>query len=313
MSIDQKTQDAYLRRALWFESRVLNETKNDEITPIDVAKYAIEKRLEWSASNWRQVKSSLIFRYENMKTEEALDAIRLLRDAKQDVCLKNTGRTSALRKKNFSNKELDELFKELAKSRSKYRDVLKRWLLLGMITGLRPHEWSQAEIVRTNPDTGGPGIFLQVKNGKHTNGRGNGEYRHIDIGDYPSSAVQDISSFSSYMKEVEDRGEYRSLYGACQVLLCRTNIALGNDGKRIQLYSPRHRFSSEVKKVMSPEEVAALMGHATNKTAGMHYGKARHAKGGIVPKPIEGQVKTVRRVQNFAFMNLYKAGAIIRK
>lgn len=313
MSVDQKTQDAYLRRALWFESRVLNETRNPEITAVDVAKYAVEKRSEWSASNWRQVKSSLIFRYENMNTEDSRAAIALLRDAKQDVCLKNTGRTSALRKKNFSNKELDELFKALSVSRSKYRDILKKWLLLGMITGLRPHEWSHSSVTRTHPETGATGIFLEVKNGKHTNGRGNGEYRHIDITDYPSTVVQDISSFSSYMKEVEERNEYRSLYGACQVLLCRTNISLGNDGKRIQLYSPRHRFSSEVKKIMSPEEVAALMGHATNKTAGMHYGKARHAKGGLAPKPIESQVKTVRRVQNFAFMNLYKAGAIIKK
>lgn len=243
-----------------------------------------------------------------MGTEDATKAHDLLKAQSQDGCIQKSTKTSALRKKSYSNKEVELIISNLRCSRSKYAKILIKWITHGIITGLRPHEWCHAEVCYQEEK-----VYLRVKNGKHTNGRGNGETRHLDITKYPQNIIQSISTFSSYMAEQYEKGEYEKVYTGCQVLLCRTNRMLGFEDKRIQLYSPRHRFSSETKKVMSPSEVAALLGHATDKTATMHYGKARYARGGVVPEPVQAEVGTVRAIKNFAVAGLHKAGVIVAK
>ena len=69
-----------------------------------------------------------------------------------------------------------------------------------------------------------------------------------------------------------------------------------NEGRRVQLYTGRHVFSSLMKKVASITEVAAMMGHKTDKTATLHYGKAvvKTAKTRR-PKPVSEELKKVEQ------------------
>lgn len=141
-----------------------------------------------------------------------------------------------------------------------------------------------------------PRWFLRVRNAKDTNGRAHGFFRHLDASGCPNSLLRDVDSFSTLMSAVMESGRYETFYAACQRLLLRVNQRLGMDGKRhVQLYSPRHKFSSAVKNRFSRAEVGAMMGHANDETATSHYGKRRSGHGSSAVNPVDSEVSRVAR------------------
>lgn len=63
----------------------------------------------------------------------------------------------------------------------------------------------------------------------------------------------------------------------------------------ITLYSYRHQFAADKKRVWGQAEVAALMGHASDRTAGMNYARAVSGRGSSAVKPLNTEVAQVRR------------------
>lgn len=308
MSRTPATEAAYLRRALWFEEHVQRALKVDNPDPREVASFAVEAKTTWGKATWRQIKAALIFRYTAMGTEAALAAVRTLAMERQTGCVVKPHRTSATRKKSVSDADIAGVVQALRETRSTYAAPLEKWIVLGSLTGLRPHEWAQAEVIllrralaegRPIPLEIDPPIpFLRVRNAKDTNARSHGELRHIDLSPLPSDTVEEIAAFCQFMKEIVSSGGYTKFYSGCQKLLYRVGSAFTTyAGHRLQIYSARHRFSSDAKKSLSREAVAALMGHATNQTAVRHYGR-RPAGGasGIAIRPLATEVAKVKIV-----------------
>jgi hypothetical protein len=326
-----ETEAAYLHRALMFEAHALrhmyadlneHERSTIDMDPREVVSVAISRKPEWSSSTWRQMKASLVFRYLAMNTSESLEAVRMLEAETQAGTVKKSTKTSAKRKKSVSDKDLASVISRLRLSRSRYAPFLESWLLLGTLTGLRPHEWCQASLIWLAPveleETGEltitekdaehedglavPRPYLRVLNSKNTNGRAHGRYRHLDLSALKPEVVSAIGEFALLMESVYRAGDYRTYYRSCQSLLAAVNRVIGKSGnrevvearKRVQIYSARHRFSSEAKKVMPQEAVAALMGHATNRTASLHYGRRISGSGGMSVRPVNAEVSRVR-------------------
>jgi hypothetical protein len=194
-------------------------------------------------------------------------------------------------------------------------------LLLGAEIGLRPHEWGQAQLifasphelgdVEAGPDSGEPPVdgallpYLRIRNAKATNGRSHGEFRHLNLSALQPAMVEMVGEFSALMNEVVTSGNYALYYSACQKLLWRINTGIHskNDRKWVQLYSPRHKFSSDAKKSLESGGVAALMGHATTKTASEHYGRRAHSTGSLGPRPVASEVIRVRKVRGYKARN----------
>lgn len=304
------TEAAYLRRALAFEAFTARQLSIVDPSPAVVAAHARERREEWAKPTWRQYKAALIYRFHAMGTPESLEAVELLRDGDQSMCLKKTRRTSGRRSKSVSKDDLMEVLKEVRASGSKYAPFLTTWLLLGAQIGLRPHEWGQASLVIAKPEEigdsavepGGPALpYLRIRNGKDTNGRSHGDYRHLNLSGLKQDVVQLVGKFTSMMADVVNRGAYEKYYAACKKLLYRINLRLhGDDDQRwIQLYSPRHRFSADAKKQLDAAGVAALMGHGTTKTAARHYGRRVAGDGSLGPRPVAAEVARVRVVAGY--------------
>jgi hypothetical protein len=311
------TERAYLARALWFEAHTARFLGIDGPTPVEVAAYALERRHEWAKSTWRQTKAALIFRYSAMGTAEAMIALDSLRDGDQSPCAVRTDRTSARRAKAVTPEALARVIAEVRRAKSEYAALLETWLLLGAEAGLRPHEWTRAEVIWARPHELGdveagaaapednsqdqPQPYLRIKNGKRTNGRSHGEYRHLNLQRLNGAMVDMIGEFASLMCQAQADGLYDSYYGGCRKLLLRINVRLklAKSDKLVQLYSPRHKFSSQAKKVLETEGVAALMGHKTTKTASEHYGRRSVKTGGSLgPRPVASEVLRVRKVRN---------------
>lgn len=301
-----------------------------------------------TAAGWETAEHRLPFAVEPIEQlKEALNMFAVLRNLTvKPEPLPN--RTSRLRKKQISTENLNEVI-VLLRSMQRYSDNLKlkraaagkqdgsrrpyqyagltaQWLVCGALTGLRPKEWLYAYYTDTQVGEDGAeiqGHFLKVKNCKHTNGRGNGEYRTLNLSAYSEVELRQILEFLLLFKDWTEV-EYEKFYQQCKDQLKRANNILlegrlnefvifgektkrkggkvlsrnGSEYKRIQLYTGRHKFTSEAKKLFSLTETAALLGHASDKTAGIHYGKRSSASGGLKIVPVAQEVKTVRVKNN---------------
>ena len=310
-SRDQSTEDQYRKRAHWFIQRTSRELSVKIPSPSVVAAHAIELRTGWSSSTWRVIKASLVFHFEQLGTSDSLAAADTLRSVSQTGCTKNTNRTSARRAKSYTPGRLEQVIARIGATGSEFAGVLTSWILLGSVVGLRPHEWGQAELIYGRLESKGDGSgpveavgpgpvvpLLRVRNAKATNGRAHGEFRHLALDTVQPEVVEMIGMFADMMREVVAAGEYQRVYSGASKLLYRVNSELhaGDSQRWIQLYSPRHRFSAEAKLAFSKEEAAALLGHATNKTAGKHYGRRNTASGGLGVRPLGQEVARVRQV-----------------
>lgn len=299
-----KTEAKYIERALWFESYVSKELSQLEVSPIEVVSYAIsEKKKTWKASTWRQIKAALIFRYELMGTKDASDAKLLLLSQNQSGTTKKSKNSSALRKKNVSDSDLTNVLELLRKSYSSYAASLEKWISLGSLLGLRPHEWCQSSVLRLSKyDIEGKGDvinklpYLRILNGKNSNNRAHGKYRHLCLSELTQDKILEISEFTILMSSLESTSEYDKFYSGCQKLLYRINLKIKQKfGTQVQIYSARHMFASGAKKIYSNVEVAALMGHANDITASVHYGLKKKGSGCVVPSPLADEVAKVKQ------------------
>ena len=92
--------------------------------------------------------------------------------------------------------------------------------------------------------------------------------------------------------------EYDYFYNGCAIALYKACRQCWPRRKRhITLYSTRHQFSANAKSSgFSRAEIAAMMGHAVDITATIHYGRkqAGNEKVGILP--VEDEVSKIRSV-----------------
>lgn len=293
-----ETRIAYQKRADQFIARVAKEfdTNPNEVSWIEVARFAYSCQPSWKRATWFLMRAALLYQMELESSADAMQAAEYLRSRSAHACKKVSTSTSARRRKNFGDDDIDAIIKEIRSRRSQHGPLLELWIIFGRITGLRPHEWCQAEVIDRLPETGEQGSFLRIRNAKNTNGRGNGPYRHLDLSGLAPNIIEGLIAFSQQMRRLQERGEYESVYSGARALLLRVNRVLygGRSARYISLYSIRHRFSSVAKASVSLMEVAALMGHNNNQTAASHYGKRRHGSGGLDIKPRESEVATVR-------------------
>lgn len=298
---EQKTKEDYLSRI----SSMINTMSNTlgrKPTIMEITTEIIARKTNWTRSTWRQYKASAIYYFELEGSNDALFAIEILRAETESDCLKRSERTSGKRAKNPSREDLYRLLEAIRHKKSQYKEILISWIHLGGITGLRPHEWCQAEVVEhANAETVEPGPFLRVKNSKNSNGRAHGDYRHLaglhELEAHAPGMTELIIGFIAKMKQYNANGTFAAMTNSCRKLLrkCNTEV-FGADGPWIQIYTARHIYSSNAKNLHSRTEVAAAMGHSTDRTAGVHYGKRRYGgSGSVILHPVQDEVKRVKQ------------------
>lgn len=289
-----------------------------ELDPLLLSQFIVSRRTELTPATYRQYKAAVLFYLDansHLFEKDILDeAVNLLNQTSQSDCARKTNKTSQLRRKNFDIQLLNDLIFAISKTSSRYALVTANWLKCGALTGLRPHEWEHAEIHNIDNKT-----FLVVKNAKNTNGRSHGKFRHIEITAFTEGEMETLKEFLHSVSLYRDHSEsgFAGLQVGCTNFLKLVNDKLARGKfvkagflkkkgsgiyrasdeipKRITLYSVRHFFSSNAKsKMLSRKEIAALMGHKTDKTATEHYGKKMHGRGKFKVKPITAEVAIIQ-------------------
>jgi hypothetical protein len=306
--------------------------QNPPYNRLDVTTYAhwlIGRRHDLDAATFRQYRSASIFMigerlgdetFAYGEREDSLRALSLLLASRYPFSTGSTGdrvcskplprRTSAKKAKTVSPRDWDRLMATLALSRSRHVRAIGLLLSAGLYTGLRPSEWRDAHLT-IEPVSGER--RLTVVNGKNSNGRAHGPTRTL-IWPQTCPEVDVIAAWMTHLDKLlpYDRDErarkWEVLYGTWRDKLYEITRKLWpRRRQRPCFYTTRHMFAAAAKDaclsgVCSREELAALLGHATDATASTHY--ARPSRNGKAKRPFTlpvadpSEVARVRQVMN---------------
>lgn len=297
-----KTKEDYMSRANQLINRAKKElliSKNEKFDVRQLVVWLVERKHTLARSTWRQYKSSIIFYLENYEDlQSSSEAIEYLKDITSIGAMKKSTRTSSLKLKKITFEDWQKLDNFLKTKDLKWHQQLRDWLRASILTGLRPVEWKNAAFIEYD---GKPA--LKIKNAKNTNGRSHGETRTLILDNISEEDIKIIKSHITNIRTFLGMDEYEYFYKGCHFALykaCRE--CWPKRKKHITLYSTRHQFSANAKSSgFSKQEVAAMMGHAVDDTATIHYGRKTAGNEELSVKPIEDEVSKVRSVENKGF------------
>jgi hypothetical protein len=324
----EKTHNHYLERGRMLVQRYrrerdLGSTSIDGLDPVEFVNWLFSLKPTLSRATWRpyrQAAKAILTSVPHDDTETAIamidaDIAEASAASEKDhapeaererPATRKDGiprRTSGLKEKRFLKKDFDRVLAYLRYySRSKFAPILGDWMAAGITTGLRPIEWRATDIeVKEDPAAPrGRWVWLYVLNAKHTNGRGNGLVRTIDISHFSDGTIDSIRRMSQRGAQWLIDGVYDSmqsqssqlLYAVCEKLFSTRN-------KTYALYSLRHQFVANAKSIHRPEEVSALLGHVVTDTAAENYGRKTSSWGPEEitdrAEPVPEEVATVRQ------------------
>lgn len=312
----EKTEKEYIKKSLQSMSMVYKHFKGNEkaesvkysvvfeekkyiVIPLfeTVVWYCKNKAHNYKSNTWRYYRSSFLYyakvllneeKINNQKYEKIKELLEKTKSGEKEFLPE---RTSAKKSKHIKENDLKLLIEELRKSNNKWKVATILWIQSGIISGLRPVEWKNVEIITDN------NVFLlNVKNAKNTNNRSHGDFRKINLSYLNEKEKEMIIKHTKIAKNFEKKGLWKEYYEGCSnILRYTTRKVLKNKKKFPTLYSCRHQFSANIKASgYTTEEVAALMGHASDKTAQEHYGKRRYGKNSKGPKVDKNDLENVK-------------------
>lgn len=275
----EQTKKTYLRRARDLAQACRKSLKIPNNTVLDYRQlvgWLANRRPRWSKRTWRQYKASVAYFLEeeikrgNGIAQEALEALIPLDSTPGQAKTKST---SANKQKKLPAADLRALRKALDESTSVWASDLERWIEAGLLTGLRPVEWGQSR-VEYSPALG---PILVVNNAKSTNGRSHGPKRTLLLSGLTAEERNVIEEHVARAQEWAQAGQYDRFYHGCSLALSRiVRKRWPNRDSYISLYSLRHQFAANAKASgFTRLEIAAMMGHAVDDTAAVHYGRKR--------------------------------------
>jgi hypothetical protein len=185
-------------------------------------------------------------------------------------------KTSAGRAKSIKPEALSVLVTELLHRPTPIRQIAAAQLEHGVNLLTRPAEFlAMAETE--------PGLF-RVPSAKYSqsNRRGLEPYRTLPTGDYSAFEHDDLRTVIVLIaQELADGATLFSIQRRCQNAIREARKALPGR-RKIVAYTARHQGRANLAAMgMPPEEVAAIMGHASATTAQSHYAPARRAWKGM--------------------------------
>lgn len=309
MTKAQSTIDAYLKRGhqLWLRAAKSYDLSINEITPKMFIEW-LEKLLpELKPASRRQYiaaskqllptldgkhKTKLLLDEYNWVVERLLQMQSADYSINQHIARPWQGKTSNQKSKHLKISDLSKIFIQSTDMRGKWIRPALLWITANIIVGLRPSEWRFAHL---NIIAGK--IIFTVRNAKNTNGRANGEYRNLDLTHLHPDELKLIKSQVNAINihTKDDAGWTQYYQGVRKAIYRITRVALHNKRRYPSLYTSRHQFAANAKSAgMNKVEIAALMGHAIDETAGMHYGKKKHGGGICLVKASDEEMATVR-------------------
>ncbi|CUT13572.1 MULTISPECIES: hypothetical protein [Bradyrhizobium] len=196
----------------------------------------------------------------------------------QKVAAKKKKAVAKKRKKSRKSLPMKELRELVGYFRSR-EDEFSRWIA-GYIIFASRIGWRPGEIINLRRE----GNLIRAAAEKHTNHRGLTETCEVDISAYleKSRLIKSVSLASEIDRWIGDARKWETFYGGKKKFLANINGRLATASKgckirRVCTYTFRHFAISCMKaSKFTCAEIAVIINHASDRTAGEHYGKRRH-------------------------------------
>jgi hypothetical protein len=203
-----------------------------------------------------------------------------------------------------------------------YIEAAQACLRATILLGLRPHEWEKARLFSIYPPPKKDGkdkrtLALWVENAKHTQGRGCGEYRVLELHGITQEELIAVVSQLRLVHELADAGRdslrdgtsriqahhryvQRTIRAAADLYFKQTENPCCDN---ITLYSARHECIARLKaSTMTDVEIAAYCGHTSTLTQGKSYARAKKTGGKKQPSRFRPSTDTVAMVNAHRMM-----------
>lgn len=297
---EEETKQKYLLRAQQLIKRAKKELGLYQEEDLDVRQLVVwlnEHKKNIKPSAWRQYKNSVVYYLEIFEEDQqaAVEALEYLKDITSLGCVSYSEKTSSLKLKKISFEDWQKLDGFLKAKNNKWHEELICWLRASIITGLRPVEWKNTQFFFHD---GKPA--LKILNAKRTNGRAHGDNRTLILEEVSQEDITTIKTHLNNVRTFSGMGEYEYFYRGCSIALYKACRKCWPRRKRhITLYSTRHQFSANAKSSgFSRAEIAAMMGHAVDITATIHYGRKQAGNEKVGVAPVDDEVSKIRIIDD---------------
>lgn len=276
--------------------RQLSVSPHDALDYRQLVGWLIQQKVTLNARSWRQYKASMVYFLEQEVLRDndpvADEALNHLRGEGSEGSQKHTHKTSSTKLKKFPLRDYVRLTQYLDDHPDRWSEDLRRWLAVGLLTGLRPVEWGQSRLIASHEEPA-----LLVQNAKATNNRAHGTHRTLLLGGLSDDERELIRAHVERAVDFRQAEQYARFMQGCATSLARAVRQIWPRRDRYPtLYSLRHQFSADAKASgLTMEELAALMGHAVNTTATQHYGRRSAGLEMVRVRPDPSEVARVRQ------------------
>jgi integrase len=283
-------------------AKTYGHTSPFSVPPTIVVEHLISRKPTIAKNTWYQYKNALRYHFQSLITEETdrvlteelQTAITILGTTTAAGALKYGTKTSSGKQKGIKKADFMTLVSYLNNHVGKhlYARSLLTWLQAGRLVGLRPSEWASAFIDNSTHDP-----LLMVSNAKTTHGRGNGESRSLNLKGLDAEELSWIQDMLDMINGYRSEMTFSSLQTRIgDYMKFVTRKCFGHRNTYPTLYSLRHQFSANAKfSGATRAEIAAMMGHGSDATAGTHYAKRRSGDSTVNVKPEPTEVRRVRQ------------------
>lgn len=224
-----------------------------------------------------------------------LSVIDRLTTTSSDGCIRKSDQTSALKAKRLPSRDLEAIERDIRERAHRLDLALPTIFAMTILrlTGARPCELLRIKSHCCDPGT----VDVTIQNAKASNGRGLGKERSFQLRELTEDEVAAFIDWPGTLKELATRYSTEMPFAGLSKCFSRAaRRALGKRRKYPTLYSLRHQFAADAKAAgLTPEEIAALMGHASDVTAMRHYGRRISGQGGFKAHANQASVAKVRR------------------
>lgn len=308
-----ETEAAYIKQASNLLEKYAETTGKDWDLDLEgLVEWLQQRRDGCSPAYWGRLRSALVYYFRIYGNPSLSESVRAI---SKDGCPPPT-KTSARKKKSVSDSELVELTNYLlGEGGTKISRETYNFFVSGIMTGMRPCEWSQSvlKIIVDSAEYGlqyfggienvdaekVDGLRIVVQNAKATNGRAHGDSRTLS---FLNLTPKEIDVLLDHWRSVEREcrsGTFPLFQRQCSDKLRYAGHKLWpSKRKRISLYSGRHQSMANGKASnLPPKVIAAMHGHATDRTAGEHYGRKQFGVAGRVYMEVpEEEIARVREI-----------------
>lgn len=301
----EATKKEYLRRTRELSSRCRKELNLYSHEILDLRRFVgwlITQKSIWARTTWRQYKACVVYFLEKQVEEQndpiASEALELLLPEDVEGCVLQTTKTSGVKMKKFPMKDFHKLNQYLKDNAGMWHEPLRRWLISALLTGLRPQEWANTTYGYKDGEDA-----LIIVNAKNTNGRSHGPTRTLLLGNLTQEEREIIKKHVEVSNEWNMHEQFTVFYQACASTLGRLSRKIWpKRSQYVSLYSARHQFSADAKASgFTREEVAAMMGHAVDETATIHYGRKTAGYTLCRVRPLPEEVNKIRNTYQSRF------------